>query len=279
MKRILQAIIVLALLTLTSVTYAQKLEKIKGSKLVTLSEIELDSVSSIELYKGINLILKKSDKNQLNIYADDNLHDVVDIDLNEGKLSLSILRRITSKKEFELTLYVKNLNEIILDDNSTLTGNEFFNVTNLNIILNNKSKMECLFDASETIIFQGNDTSKSVSNLRAQTINYTLQDRSRVDGMSNSGITKINSEGKSNISVSGKSEEVFIISTQSADVKLTNLICNIIEIVAEDKSSVYIKAKEDITISMKDDSKIYIYGKADIDLIDFNDKATLYKKE
>ncbi len=273
-----KAIFIVLFLMLVSVSYAQKLQKIKGSKIVNLTEISLDSVNSIELYKGINLILKKGEEPKFTIFADDNLHHVVDLDLNDGKLSLSLLKRITSKKKFELTLYLKDLNSIILNDDSTLTNLDFFDVDELNIELNNKAELTCLFNG-EMIVFEANDSSKSESNLKAKTINYNLQDRVRIKGISNADITKIIAGGKSSITISGKSEETFITATQSSILKLNNLINKITEVMVEDKSNIFINTTEDLTISAKGDAKVYIYGNSEIDLIDFKDKATLIKKE
>ncbi len=266
------------LLLITSITYAQKLEKIKGSKMVTLTEVTLDSIVSIELYKDIDLVLKQGDTDRLTIYADDNLHDVVDIDLNGGKLSLSLLKRISSKKKFELTLYANNLSLIILNDDSTLTNTDFYKAESLNIVMNNKSELECLFDA-DLIVYEGNDSSDSDSTFKTQTINYTLQDRADVKGVSNAEITKINLDGKTSITLSGKSKETYITATGSSDIKIEDMLSEITEIDAEDKSTVYTNTSENLSILAKDGSKINIYGKAEIDLVEFKGKAVLNKKE
>lgn len=266
------------LLLITSITYAQKLEKIRGSKMVTLTEVTLDSIVSIELYKDIDLVLKQGDTDRLTIYADDNLHDVVDIDLNGGKLSLSLLKRISSKKKFELTLYANNLSLIILNDDSTLTNTDFYKAESLNIVMNNKSELECLFDA-DLIVYEGNDSSDSDSTFKTQTINYTLQDRADVKGVSNAEITKINLDGKTSITLSGKSKETYITATGSSDIKIEDMLSEITEIDAEDKSTVYTNTSENLSILAKDGSKINIYGKAEIDLVEFKGKAVLNKKE
>jgi len=266
------------LLLITSITYAQKLEKIRGSKMLTLTEATLDSIVSIELYKDIDLVLKQGDTDRLTIYADDNLHDVVDIDLNGGKLSLSLLKRISSKKKFELTLYANNLSLIILNDDSTLTNTDFYKAESLNIVMNNKSELECLFDA-DLIVYEGNDSSDSDSTFKTQTINYTLQDRADVKGVSNAEITKINLDGKTSITLSGKSKETYITATGSSDIKIEDMLSKITEIDAEDKSTVYTNTSENLSILAKDGSKINIYGKAEIDLVEFKGKAVLNKKE
>ncbi|HIE46046.1 MAG TPA: hypothetical protein EYP87_07790 [Flavobacteriaceae bacterium] len=272
-----QQIIIVLIFMLTSFTQAQKLQKIKGSKVVTLTEIALDSVTSIELYKNIDLVLKNGETDKLTIYADDNLHDVVDVDLNGGKLSLSLLKRITRKKKFELTLYVRNLSLIILDDDSTIINNDFYKTENLNIVLNNNSEFECFIEA-ESIVLESNDSSDANFTFKAENIEYTLQDRSDAKGTSNAEVTKITLDGRTSIDLNGKSDETIIDIKDSSRAKLTNLLSKLTEIVAKDKTSIYTNTTEDLTIKVKGSSKIYIYGKAEIDLIEFKNKAILYKK-
>lgn len=278
-RNIIRQLISMAFFILVTFSYAQKLEKIKGSKIVSLSEVVLDSITSIELYKDIDLVLKKGESDKLAIFADDNLHDVIDVDINNGKLSLSLLKRISSKKKFELTLYATNLEEIILDDNSTLSTTESYNAKNLHIILNNKSVLQGRFNA-DTIYYEGFDTSKvTESNFKATKINYKLKDRAKVKGMSFAEKTIFFIEGKNTITLSGKSATTLIETSQSANIKLGNLISTITELKAENSATVYVNTKENLTINASDDVKIYIYGKAEVDLVEFKNNATLYKKQ
>lgn len=274
----LKKIAILILLIVSLQAYSQKLEKIKGSKNVILSEVLLDSINSIELYKDIKLTLKSGDENKLIIYADDNLHEVVNIDINEGKLSLSLLYRIRSKKEFELTLQLSNLEEIILNGNSELTNLNYFKSDVLHIILNDKSDANLLFDA-DSIVFEGNDSSKADVSFKAKSMNYKMLGKSKIKGISNTELVKFTSQDRAIITLMGKSDSMFIKASESSKVKLISFISNLAEVDAEGKSEVYINVKEDIVISAIDDSKVYIYGNAEIDLKEFKDKASLFKKE
>lgn len=56
------------------------------------------------------------------IEADENLHEVIDSDFENGALVLSLNKRITSSKRFNLTLYVDDLDFIELNDDSELIG-------------------------------------------------------------------------------------------------------------------------------------------------------------
>ncbi len=274
----IKRMMVLILLIGSVQTFSQKLEKIKGSKNVILSEVLLDSINSIELYKDIKLTLRSGNENKLIIHADDNLHEVINIDINEGKLSLSLLYRIRSKKEFELTLQLSNLEEIILNNNSELTNLNYFKSDELHIILNDKSEANLLFD-SNSIVFEGNDSSKAEVSFKAKSINYKMLGKSKIKGISNTELVKFTAQDRAVITLMGKSESMFINASESSKVKLISFISDIAEVNAEEKSDVYLNVKEDIVISAVDDSKVYIYGNAEIDLKEFEDKASLYKKE
>lgn len=58
--------------------HAQKKEKIKGSKFITVSQHDVDDFDTIEILDDLEIYLIASDKPQVEIEADDNLHDIVE---------------------------------------------------------------------------------------------------------------------------------------------------------------------------------------------------------
>lgn len=78
---------------------AQKSEKVKGSKTVTITSKEIDNFTSLEIGDNIEVFMDKGEKNELRIEADDNLHDAVTTDLSAGILRISTSRTITSYKK------------------------------------------------------------------------------------------------------------------------------------------------------------------------------------
>lgn len=271
-------IITLILIAFTTVTFAQKLEKVKGNKIVVSTEIALDTIKSLELYKNIDLVLKRGESNKLTIYADENLHDVVDADIYEGKLSISLLYRIIKKKKFELTLELTNLEELILNDNSEINVINYFKANELRITLNDKSDANLLFDAN-SIVFEGNGSSKAEISFKSETINCTLNDKAKLKGISNTNLIKFNIQDRASVTLMGKSDSMFITASESTKLKLSNLMVKNTKITVEDRAAVHVTTTEELAISAKDDCKIYAYGKAKIDLDEFEDRVTLFKKD
>jgi len=271
-------LITLILIAFTTVAFTQKLEKIKGNKIVVSTEIALDTIKSLELYKNIDLVLKRGKSNKLTIYADENLHDIVDADIYKGKLSISLLYKIAKKKKFELTLELTNLEELILNDNSEINVINYFKANELQITLNDKSDANLLFEANR-IVFEGNGSSKAEISFKSETINCTLNDKAKLKGISNTDLIKFNIQNRASVTLMGKSDSMFITASETTKLKLSDLTAKVAEITIEDRATVYVTTTDELVISAKDDCKIYAYGKAKIDLDEFEDRATLFKKE
>ena len=81
------SILILLLLT-TTFLFAQKKEKLKGSKIVTIEKREIGTFEAIEISDNIEVYLDKGEKSELKIEADDNLHDIFNIDLSSATLRI-----------------------------------------------------------------------------------------------------------------------------------------------------------------------------------------------
>ena len=83
--------ILLTLLLITTLSYSQKKEKVKGSKIVTTEIKKIEPFEAIEVLDNIEVFIVKGTECGLEIEADDNLHDAIDIVLNGSTLKLKKL--------------------------------------------------------------------------------------------------------------------------------------------------------------------------------------------
>ena len=93
-------------LFLTTISVAQKKEKIKGSKIVTVAVKEIPSFENIEINDNFEVFLVKSEKPSLEIEADDNLHEVINYEVAGGTLRVSSLREASGFKKFALERFI-----------------------------------------------------------------------------------------------------------------------------------------------------------------------------
>ena len=100
--------VLILLLFATTLTLAQKKEKIKGSKIVTIEQKEIDSFDNIEISDNLEVFLDRGEKCELKIEADDNLHDIITIDLTAKTLRINTSKTATNYKKLIVRITYSN---------------------------------------------------------------------------------------------------------------------------------------------------------------------------
>jgi hypothetical protein len=91
----MKKIVLFSPLALTATTYAQKREKVKGSKNVTVVQKDVQAFDHIEVEDNIEAYLVSGSAKPLEIEADDNLQDVI-----QAEVKGTTLRLYTSKRNY-----------------------------------------------------------------------------------------------------------------------------------------------------------------------------------
>lgn len=268
----------LVLLLFITVINAQKLEKIKGSRNVIQTERVFEEVTAFEVMSDVDIFLVKSNKTKLEIYADDNLHDIVTTSLNDGKLKISLTNKIAGKKKFELTLYINNLSEITLNSSSELSSADYFEAEDLVINLNDKSKIDLLINATNLKVL-GNDNAKAKLQLETDFSTFKLQDNSKIEAEIKTNILSVDAQTRAIMIIEGTANEASYLTENKASVKASNLKALKAIVDADNMSNIYVNSIDDLEINAKNKSKVYIYGSALIKIEEFINTATLFKKE
>ncbi len=97
---------------------AQKKEKIKGNREVLTRIYTVAPFRYLEMGDNLRILLKNaSDTTQIQLKADENLHEVLKWEVTDGKLKIWLSKKIVSKKKFELTVFVpKDFEGLYLHD-------------------------------------------------------------------------------------------------------------------------------------------------------------------
>ena len=109
------------LLLVTTLTFAQKKEKLKGSKIVTTSIKEVGEFDGIEADDNLEVYLERGEKNEIKIEADDNLHEIIGMDLRDKMLRLYTTKESTIfKKLIVRVTYTSSLKKVIAKNESAI---------------------------------------------------------------------------------------------------------------------------------------------------------------
>ena len=273
MKKILLFTISLFCLMAT----AQK-AKIKGDKNVVTNDRSFEYFTKLEINDKIKLTLKQSKSTKLVIEADENLHEVLDSDFENGALVLSLNKRITSSKRFNLTLYVDDLDFIELNDDSELIGGETFKFFDLDVVLNDKSEIKIEFE-SQIFSLESNEKSRGEFTVKADSLSITTKESSRIKNNITAEKVYVNYTGNSASEFVGKTSSIILMADDNATFKGAELIAFDAYLEVANSSSTFINAKNTLTISAKDKSKIYIFNSPTIEIKALEDVASIYKRE
>ena len=256
---------------------AQK-AKIKGDKNVVTNDRSFEYFTKLEINDKIKLTLKQSKSTKLVIEADENLHEVLDSDFENGALVLSLNKRITSSKRFNLTLYVDDLDFIELNDDSELIGGETFKFFDLDVVLNDKSEIKIEFE-SQIFSLESNEKSRGEFTVKADSLSFTTKESSRIKNNITAEKVFVNYTGNSASEFVGKTSSIILKADDNATFKGAELVAFDAYVEVANSSSTFINAKNNLIISAKDKSKIYIFNSPTIEIKALEDVASIYKRE
>jgi hypothetical protein len=256
---------------------AQK-AKIRGDKNVVTDDRSFGYFTKLEVNNKIKLTLKQSKSTKLVIEADENLHDVIDSDFENGALVLSLNKRISSSKRFKLTLFVDDLDFIELNDDSELIGGEEFNFFDLEVVLNDKSDIKIEFE-SQTFSLESNEKSRGEFTIKADSVSIITKESSRIKNTINAEKVNVNYTGNSAIEFIGKASSLDLKADDNATFKGVELIAFDVFVDAANSTNSFVNAKNNLKIEVKDKARIYIFNSPAIEIMSFEDAASIFKRE
>jgi hypothetical protein len=270
--------VLLLLLLVSTLALAQKNEKIKGSKTVTIEQKEIGDFNALEVSDNIEVYLDRGEKCELKIEADDNLHDIVKIDLTANTLRINttkealnykkLIVRVTYTKELKMVTahndaVINAIQEIQLDD----IAFESYDNSELNLNVN-----------SGNFALKSSDKSKTELNLKSQKAAIELSKNASLKALVSALELKCDLYQKSKAVLEGDVVNANIRLDNNALFTANNLVMTNAELLAESYSNCSINVNGNINIDASGNSEIQLYGDQKIEIKRLADNAVLSKK-
>ena len=274
--------ICLLLLTLmfATVTFAQKREKIKGSKNVTVAKKELQVFDNLEVEDNIEVYLLKGAAQGLEIETDDNLQDIVKADLNGTTLRLYTTKGISGAKKIAVHItYTPGLKTITVKHEAVLyalTDLELETVTIKNFdfsrsMLNVKS-------ANFSLIM--NDKSKAEVNLKTENTTIEMSKNAELKALIASPLVKLDMYQKTVAVIEGDAASVQLRVDNMAEFTGKKFTVKAMDLTAESYTKCALMVSETLNMSASGKAQVDLYGApAIITMKKFADSAVISKKE
>ena len=273
-----KSILLIALLITTTLSFSQKKEKIKGSKIVTVAVKKVESFNALEVADNLEIFLIKGTENSLEIEADDNLHEAIDIAISGNILRLSTTKDITSAKKLSVRVTYTN-------DFTSVTARNEANITALadleldNITLKNYDYSKLFINAKcKNITIQCDDKSKGEVNIKAENTTINLLKNSSIKALITSTNLTFDMYQKSEATVDGEVQAMKLRLDNNANFSGKNLVIKDLDLTTESYTTAQVNVKANAIIQASGKSEVQLFGEQKVDIRKFTDSAVLIKK-
>lgn len=276
MKQI--AFLLLVLFT-TTFAFAQKKDKIKGSKIITHTIKEVETFQNIEIEDNVEIFLVKADTPSIEVEADDNLHDVVNFVVTGNTLRITTLKTVSSAKKFELRVnYAAELKLITVKNDAKLHALNALQLDTITIKnFDNSASYLNVNSNSFTLILE--DKSEAEINVKAQNTTLQLSKSAELKALVASPEVKIDLYERAQAKIEGDASTAKIRLDNNANLTASKFSVGSIDLTVENYAKCEVNAVNDIAISASGKTQVELFGEPKIEMRKFTNTTTLYKKE
>ena len=271
-------ILLFALLLTCSVLFSQKNEKLKGSKIVTLEQKEVEDFEAIEISDDIDVFLVKGEKCSLEIEADDNLHDAMGINVDGSTLRLMRVKKISSYKKFSVRIiYTDKLKSIFGKNDSKITALADISLEDIRIKLTD----DCKFFGnikSKIVSIDASEKSKAEVNIKSEKSTISFSKNTDLKALISTNDLVVDMYQKAEAVLEGDAIDFKLRMDNNSKVDAKKLTAQHLNLVMDSYTKSSVNALNTISIEAAGKSEIQLYGDQKIEMKRFVDNATLYKK-
>ena len=271
--------ILLVALLVTSFSFGQKKEKIKGSKIVTLAVKELNSFENIEVSDNFEVLLVKGTKPSIEIEADDNLHEIINYEVSGNTLKINALKDPTGYKKFTIRINYTNDLQLITARNEVaikaLADIELDKIT----IKNYNDSKSFLNVKSNYFALILDDKAEAEINVKAESTSLELSKNSELKALIASPELKLDMYQKSTATIEGTATIAKMRLDNNSHLNAPNLVIGTLEVDTDSYAKCEINVSSTITIAAGGKSQIELWGEQKITIKKFTNSSTLYKKD
>ena len=270
--------VLILLLFATALSLAQKKERIKGSKIVTIEQKEIGNFETIEISDNLEVYLDRGEKCELKIEADDNLHDIITIDLSAKTLRINTSKKaINYKKLIVRITYTNELNRVTSKDEAIINAIQEIQLNDIAIQSFDDSKL-FLNVNTKNFALQSDHNSKIELNLKSEIASLELSKNTTLKALITATDLKCDMYQKAIANLEGDVTNANIRLDNNAKFLGNNLVIMNAQLVAESYSNCSVNVNTAIIVDAAENAEIELYGDQKIEMKRFADNAVLSKK-
>ena len=244
----------------TTVAFAQKREKIKGSKNVTVAQRELQPFETLEIENNVEVYLIKGTTQSIEIEADDNLQEIIQGDINGTTLKIHTIKDVSSAKKLTVRLtYTGSLKTIIAKNEAVLYAVNELELDTVSVKNLDYSK-SFLNVKSAKFSLSMNDKTKAEINVKSATTIIELSKNANLKALIASPEVKIDMYQKTVATIEGDAIAATIRIDNNAEFTGRKFTVKNLDLTAESYTKCAVMAAETLTLSASGKTEVSLYG-------------------
>ena len=269
---------ILLLVFFTTLTFAQKKEKIKGSKTVTTERREINKFTALIVEDNLEIHLERGERAELKIEADENLQDIISIDQYDNTLRIFTTKHASNyKKMIVRVTYTDNLNLITSKNESSINAIQELLLNSVTIKAQDASKLFVNANTKDFLL-QAGDKTKTELNLKSDNTTVELNKNATLKALISTSILKIDQYQKTTASIEGNATSTLVRLDNNSALTANKFVTKSAEIKTESYTNCSLFVEKEVIIDATNKSEIQLLGNPKIEMRKFADEAKLIKK-
>lgn len=253
-------------------------DRVKGSRVVTDVSERLPTFTKVNVTDGLEITLLKSGTEGYDLEMDDNLVELINMDVKDSILTVSLRKTIRSSKKLDITVRFNEISEIQVDQKARVTSQSVIETPHFKGAISGNGFLQAEIKAPEGS-FTINESSKLELDYRGDRLSINASDNAFALGDINTEEFDLVASGRSDIDFKGNALETVITLDETADFKGKTFDSDAVKVILRGSSKATLSVDKDILIDMSDKSTLNLYGEPSITIERFSGTSTLQKKE
>ena len=259
-------------------TLAQKKDKIKGSRTVTIETKTVKPFNSFEVEDNIEVYLESGDKNEIKIEADDNLQEIIELDVHDNNLRIHTNKTASSHKKLAVhVVYTSYLKAVTAKNEAVIYAIKPLELDELSIITTDYAKLFLNVNAAQFNL-KASDKTKAEINLKSGSGYFQLSNNANIKALVISNQFKCDMYQKTSAEIEGEALEAQYRLDNNASFIGNKLTVKKLQLDTENYATCMVFAEEKIVLAANDESEIHLFGNPKIEVAKFEKEAKLIKR-
>ena len=209
--------------------------------------------------------------------ADENLIDVIQFTVKDSILKVYTSSKIVSRKKLELNITVKEIEHIILKNDSNITSEGEFISEKLYLSAYNSSKFELHVNANDVMVtLQRNAGGKL--NIKAENVTFLVTDRTDLKASVVADKVRATLTKNSQLNLDGDSNYAAFNLKDGSKLDGRKMKVTSADLYTSNTSDVYVYASRNLELYAQGKSNVYVYGNPKMEIKGLTDKSKIIKK-